>query len=210
MGAPVPDALLGCAKDPDPAEQAVLADYVGSALLVVLDSLAPAERVAFVLHDVFGVPFDEISPIVERTPDATRQLTSRARRRIRRTGTVDVDLVRHTEIVDAFFAASRNGDFEALLVLLDPDVAFRPDATAIRMGAPSEMHGSNDVATQFVGRAQGAQRALVAGRPGLAWAPGGNVRGVFVFRIEDDRIAEIEAIGNRERVAKVDVVLLDS
>jgi RNA polymerase sigma factor (sigma-70 family) len=210
VGAPVPDALLGCAKDPDPAEQAVLADYVGSALLVVLDSLAPAERVAFVLHDVFGVPFDEISPIVERTPDATRQLTSRARRRIRRTGTVDVDLVRHTEIVDAFFAASRNGDFEALLVLLDPDVAFRPDATAIRMGAPSEMHGSNDVATQFVGRAQGAQRALVAGRPGLAWAPGGNVRGVFVFRIEDDRIAEIEAIGNRERVAKVDVVLLDS
>lgn len=210
VGAALPEELTGHSEDLDPAQQTILAESVGSALLVVLDSLAPAERVAFVLHDVFAVPFDDIAPIVERTPDATRQLASRARRRIQGSGGANVDLARHQQIIDAFKAASVNGDFQALLALLDPGVVFRPDATALRMGAPSERQGLNAVATEFDGRAHGAQRALVSGRPGLAWAPGGQVHGVFAFRIEHGRIAEIELIGDPERIGKLDVVLLDS
>jgi RNA polymerase sigma-70 factor (ECF subfamily) len=210
VGARVSETMDGSNEELDPAEDVVLAESVGSALLVVLDSLAPAERVAFVLHDVFAVPFDEISPIVERTPDATRQLASRARRRVRGTGALHVDLSRHHELIEAFLAASRNGDFEALLALLDPDVVFRPDAAAVRMGAPSEQRGPSGVAALVVGRAQGARRALVAGRPGLVWAPRGRARAVFAFRIEDDHITEIELIGDAERVAHIDVVLLDS
>ena len=171
VGAPLPEELTGPSEDLDPAQQTVLAESVGSALLVVLDSLAPAERVAFVLHDVFAVPFDDIAPIVERTPDASRQLASRARRRIQGSAGANVDLARHQQIIDAFKAASVNGDFEALLALLDPGVAFRPDATAVRMGAPGEKHGPNAVATEFYGRAPGAQA-----RPGwpatsARWAP---------------------------------------
>jgi len=210
VGVPLPEELTGHSEDLDPAQQTVLAESVGSALLVVLDSLAPGERVAFVLHDVFAVPFDDIAPIVERTPDATRQLASRARRRIQGSEGANVDLARHQQIIDAFKAASVNGDFEALLALLDPGVVFRPDAIAVRMGAPGERRGPNAVATEFDGRAHGAQRALVAGRPGLAWAPGGQVRDVFSFRIEHGRIAEIELIGDPERIGKLDVVLLDS
>ena len=210
VGAPVPEVLTGYSEDLDPAKQVLLAESVGSALLVVLDSLAPAERVAFVLHDVFAVPFDEIAPIVERTPDAARQLASRARRRIQGTGAPHVDLARHREIIDAFLAASKNGDFEALLTLLDPDVVLRPDAMAMRMGAPGVRRGPNAVATEFAGRARGAQRALVAGLPGLAWAPGRRVRGVFAFRIKDDRIADIELVGDPEHLGNLDVVLLDT
>ena len=209
-GAPVPEELTASSEDLDPAQQTLLAESVGSALLVVLDSLAPPERVAFVLHDVFAVPFDDIAPIVERTPDATRQLASRARRRIQGSGAARVDLARHQQIIDAFKAASLNGDFEALLALLDPDVVFRPDATAVRMGAPGQRRGRNAVASEFAGRAKGTKRALVAGRPGLAWAPGGHARGIFAFRIQGARITEIEVIGDPERIGKLDVVLLDN
>lgn len=140
-GAPVPEGPERADDDLGPAEQALLADSVGSALLVVLDLLAPAERVAFVLHDVFAVPFDEIGPIIGRSTEAARQVASRARRRIQGASGVTVDLTRHREVVDAFVAASKGGDFRALVALLDPDVTFRPDAAAVRMGAPSEAQG---------------------------------------------------------------------
>lgn len=206
-GTPLPESLMGHSEEPDPAQEALLAESVGSALLVVLDTLAPAERVAFVLHDVFAVPFEEIAPIVERSPDATRQLASRARRRIQGTGAAPVDLVRHREIIDAFLAASRSGDFDALLALLDPDVTLRPDKTALEHGAPGPRRGPRDVASEFAGRARGAETALVGGRPGLAWAPGGHVRAVFDFSIEDDRILAIELIGDPDRLATLTVEL---
>src|SRR5439155_21282594 len=145
----------------DPEQEVLLADSVGLALLVVLDTLNPAERLAFVLHDVFALPFDEIAPIVERSPTATRQLASRARRRVRGTTTVkDPDLTHQREVVDAFLAASREGSFDALLAVLDPDVVFRADRTAVSAGGPEEVRGAPLVAKQFSGRAQGARPAL--------------------------------------------------
>jgi RNA polymerase sigma-70 factor, ECF subfamily len=194
----------------DPEAEAVLADSIGSAMLVVLDALAPAERVAFVLHDVFAVPFDEIGDIVDRTPDAARQLASRARRRVQgTTPTGEVDLVRRREIVSAFLAAARGGDFEALLAVLDPDVVLRPDAEAIRLGAPGETHGAQEVATMMRGGARASRLALVGGVAGLAWMPAGRLRGAVEFRIVDDRIAGIDFVGDHDRLAALDVVVLE-
>jgi RNA polymerase sigma-70 factor (ECF subfamily) len=198
------------AEDSDPGQQAIVAESVGSALLVVLDLLAPAERVAFVLHDVFAVPFDEIAEIVGRSPEAARQLASRARRRVQGTpGMPEVDLVRHREVVDAFLAATRSGDFDALLALLDPAVELRPDEGAVRMGALRATRGAAEVAGLFSRGAAAARLALIDGVAGLAWMPGGRTRGVVVFSIVDGRIVEIDLIGDGERLETIDVVLVD-
>ncbi len=201
---------VSVADDDGPEHQALLADSVGSALLVVLDLLAPAERVAFVLHDVFAVPFDEIADIVGRTPEAARQLASRARRRVRGTdGAPEVDLVRQRQVVDAFLAAARSGDFEGLVALLDPDVVLRPDAAAVRMGALRETRGAANVAAALSGGATAARVALVDGVAGLVWAPGGRTRGVVAFTVVDGRIVEIDVTGDPDRIGALDVVLVD-
>jgi RNA polymerase sigma-70 factor (ECF subfamily) len=163
-----------------------------------------------VLHDVFAVPFDEIAEVVGRSPEAARQLASRARRRVQGTaGVPEVDLVRQREVVDAFLVAARGGDFDALVALLDPDVVLRPDAAAVRMGALRATHGAQQVATALSGGARAARVALVEGVAGLVWAPGGQTRGVIAFTITDGKIVEINVIGDRERVQQLDLVLVD-
>jgi RNA polymerase sigma-70 factor, ECF subfamily len=190
-------------------DEAMLADSVGLALLVVLETLAPAERVAFVLHDMFDLPFDEIAPIVGRTPVAARQLASRARRRVRGAAPDPVAArKRQQEIVDAFLAASRGGDFAALLALLDPDVVLRADRVAAQLGAVAEARGARAVAETFVGRARAARRALVGGAPGLAWTPGGEPRVAFAFTIVGDRIVGLELVADPERLRELEVVIL--
>lgn len=183
---------------------------------MVLETLAPAERLAFVLHDLFAVPFDEIAEIVGRTPAATRQLASRARRRVRGADPVtDADLPRRRQIVDAFLAASRGGDFEALLTVLDPDVVLRADPAALAAaagspGAPalaSEIRGVSAVATSFLGRAQAAQPALVDGVPAAVWAPEGTPRVVFAFTISEEKVTGIEIIADPEHITELDVVI---
>ncbi|MEZ5150100.1 sigma-70 family RNA polymerase sigma factor [Rhodococcus zopfii] len=201
-----------------PEHEAVLADSVGVAMLVVLDTLAPAERLAFVLHDMFGVPFDEIAPIVDRAPAATRQLASRARRRVQGVTLAPADLSRRRQVVDAFLAASREGRFEDLLALLDPEVSLHADDAAVasaRLGAAAgapglerELQGARAVATAFSGRARAAQPALVDGMPGAAWAPAGVVRSVFVFVVEDGRIISIDVVVEPDQVAALEVVLV--
>jgi RNA polymerase sigma-70 factor (ECF subfamily) len=199
------------AVEPDPEQETLLADSVGSALLVVLDLLAPAERVAFVLHDVFAVPFDDIGEMIGRSPEAARQLASRARRRMQRTQlTRAVDLVRQREVVDAFLVAARGGDFDTLVALLDPDVVLRTDAAAERMGSLRSRRGARDVAAVLAGGAQAARRALLDGVAGLAWTPGGRMRGAIEFTIDDDgRIVAIDAIGDGAHLDRLDIVLLD-
>jgi RNA polymerase sigma-70 factor (ECF subfamily) len=194
----------------DPEHEAVLADSVGLAMLVVLETLAPPERVAFVLHDIFELPFDEIAPIVGRSPAATRQLASRARRRVQGTaGVADSDRVRRREVVDAFLAASREGDFEALLALLDPDVVLRDDGAAVQPRLSREVRGAAAVASTFSGRARAAQPALVNGSAGLVWAPGGRPRVVFGFTITRGKIVAIDMVADPERLAELDLVLVD-
>ncbi len=196
--------------DDDPASEALLAESVGNALLVVLDLLTPAERVAFVLHDVFAVPFDEISEILGRSPDAARQLASRARRRLQGTPpTTGLDLVRQRDVVDAFLRAARGGDFDALMQLLDPDVVLVPDAAAVGMGSLRETHGAAAVASALSGGARGAQLAIVDGLAGFVWAPGGRTRGVVEFTISDGRIVAIRVTGDAERIDALDIVTLD-
>jgi RNA polymerase sigma factor (sigma-70 family) len=205
------EPLDGRLAEPDPSDpehEAVVADSVGLALLVVLDTLTPAERVAFVLHDMFDLPFDEIAPIVGRSPVAARKLASRARHRVRAGGTPDPDATRQREIVDAFLAASRGGDFEALVALLDPDVVLRSDAAAMKIGSPDEVRGATAVAGTFSGRAQAARPALVDGLAGIAWAPGGRPRVVFDFTVHDGKVVEIETIADPERLRDLDVTLL--
>jgi RNA polymerase sigma-70 factor (ECF subfamily) len=187
----------------DPEREALLADSVGLALLVVLDALTPVERIAFVLHDVFAVPFDVIAPIVERTPAATRQLASRARRRVQGTSAAADNLSRQRVIVDAFLAASRNGDFAALLALLDPDVVLRADPAAVATGATDELRGAADVGKQFAGRARVAQPALVDGAAGAVWAVNGRARVAFAFTFADERILAIHLIADPDRLRHV-------
>jgi RNA polymerase sigma-70 factor, ECF subfamily len=191
--------------DGGPEDEAIIADSVGLALLVVLDRLDPAERLAFVLHDMFAVPFDEIAPIVGRSPAAARQLASRARRRVQGAEATP-DRTRQREIVDAFLAASRNGDFEALLAVLDPDVVVRADAAAAAMGADAEVRGADAVTKTFAGRARAAQPATVGDEPGLVWAQGGSPRVVFAFKVLRGKIVEIEMIADPERIESLNVV----
>ena len=192
-----------------PEHQAVLADSVGLALLVVLDTLTPAERLAFVLHDMFAMPFEEIAPIVERTPAATRQLASRARRRVQGADTApDTDLARRREIVRAFLAASRNGDLGALVTMLDPDVVLRADQTVVRIGTEAETRGAQQVAGFFSGRARAAKLALIDGVAGLVWASGGQPRVVFSFTLSGGKIAAIDLLGDPATLSQLDLITL--
>src|SRR3989441_703892 len=210
LGAQAPEMIVSREEGVDPEREALLADSVGLALLVVLETLAPAERVAFVLHDMFDLPFDEIAPIVGRSPTAARQLASRARRRVQGAATVpDADLTRQREVVDAFLAASRGGDFDALLAVLDPDVVLRADSAAVQMGASRDIRGAKAVADTFSGRARAAQPALVNGAVGLVWAPGGRPRVVFGFTITRGKIVEIDLVADPERLRQLALAVLN-
>src|SRR5580704_9901011 len=203
----------------DPEREVLLADAVGSAMMIVLDSLNPAERIAFVLHDLFALSFEDIGAIVGRSPVATRQLASRARRRVQGAGETEKELPSQREVTQAFMTASREGNLDAVLAVLDPDVVLRADPVAVKAaaareakGAPhlvSEVRGAADVARVFLGRAQAAQPALIDGTPGAAWAPGGRPRGVFAFKVEEGRIVEVQFIADPKKIARLEVLLLD-
>lgn len=209
LDAHLPEQIASREHPIDREYEVLLADSVGRALLVVLDTLTPAERLAFVLHDMFAVPFDEIAPIVGRSPNAVKMLASRARRRVQAAAPGrDADLARRREVVDAFLAASRNGDFDALLAVLDPDVVLRADRAAVRMGAPNEVRGAASVAGTFSGRARAAQPALVDGAVGAVWAQGGRPRIVFRFIITGGKIVAIDIVAEPERVSQLNPVVL--
>jgi RNA polymerase sigma factor (sigma-70 family) len=205
------DAPERFASEDDDAERELqFTDSIGVALLIVLETLSPAERVAFVLHDMFNLSFDEIAPIVNRSPAAARQLASRARRRVQGSSEPDADRSRQRDIVSAFMTASREGDFGALLALLDPSVVLRADAAAVQLsvarqtqGAPSlgpQTRGAEAVAKIFQGRARAAQLAQVDGVAGLVFAPGGQPQVVFDFVVENGRIVEISLIADRKNI----------
>jgi RNA polymerase sigma factor (sigma-70 family) len=204
----------------DGEREAEIADSIGVAMLVVLETLAPAERVAFVLHDMFNLPFDDIAPVVGRSPAAARQLASRARRRVQgQPATPDADRARQREVVDAFLAAAHGQDFSRLLAVLDPDVVLRADAAAVSMAraraaagaaAPPlapEIRGAEAVARTFKGGAQAAQIALIDGLPGVVWAVAGKPRAVFEFTVEDGRVVEINLMVDPKSIAALDVEL---
>ena len=203
------EPAVGRPGEVDPENEALLADSVGPALLVVLDTLAPAERLAFVLHDMFAVPFDQIAAIVGRSPAAARQLASRARRRVQGAQVPDTDRNRQREVVDAFLAASRGGDFDALIALLDPAVVLRADPAAVLVGATAQVHGAPAVADTFSGRARYAQPALVDGAAGAVWAPHGRPRVVFGFTITHDKITAIDLIADPDHLAQLDLTIPD-
>ncbi|HUR22316.1 MAG TPA: sigma-70 family RNA polymerase sigma factor [Acidimicrobiales bacterium] len=184
---------------PSPEEDAILADAMGPALLVVLDMLAPAERLAFVLHDLFAVPFDEVAAILRRSPAAARQLASRARRRVQGAN-ADADAERERPVVDAFLAAARTGDFAALIDLLDPEVVFRSDGAAVGVGGVPLLVGAGAVADAFKGRAQAAQSALLDGVLGVVVAPAGRLLLVLEVFVQDGRIVEIDAVADPEKL----------
>ncbi|SNY51019.1 sigma-70 family RNA polymerase sigma factor [Paractinoplanes atraurantiacus] len=182
---------------PGPEQQALLSDAIGPALLLVLDTLGPSERLAFVLHDMFAVPFPEIAEIVGCTPAAARQLASRARRRVQGERVPDDDGTdRRRAVVSAFLIAARAGDFSALLTLLDPGVVLRADPEAVKIGATAVLTGAGEVAGRFNGGAQSARLAFLDGEPGLVWAVGGQVRVAFVFGFEGDRVSRIDQLAD--------------
>ncbi len=205
----VPDPVVSSAEGVDPEQEALLGDSVGLALLVVLDSLTPAERVAFVLHDVFAVPFDDVAPIVGRTPTATRQLASRARRRVRGAPVPDVDLDRQWAVVDAFLAASRAGDFERLLSVLDPNVVLRSDGGVSRPELMTVLSGAQAVAQgalMFRRFAESATRVLVNGSPGgVAWAPDGSPFALVALTVTGGRIVSIDILADPDRLGQLDL-----
>jgi RNA polymerase sigma-70 factor (ECF subfamily) len=211
MGVRVPEPILDRADAMDPEHEAVLADSVGLALLVVLENLSPPERLAFVLHDIFAMPFDEIAPIVDRSPEATRQLASRARRRVRGEYAVpDTDLATHRKVVDAFLAAAREGDFEGLLEVLDPDVVLRADLGPA--GGSRELRGARAVAGQalFYSRLGLVTRpALVNGALGGVSTRDGEPFAVGGYIIRDGKIVEIDILADPERLRQLDLTILD-
>jgi len=213
LGAAGSEALVSRAEAVDPEHEALLADSVGLALLVVLATLAPAERLAFVLHDLFGVPFDEIASIVGRSPAAARQLASRARRRVHGAAAVrGAELNRQRQAVEAFLAAARGGDFEALLAVLDPGIVVRADSAAAPQGRPVEVQGAPAVAKQalaFARRARYAQLALINGAVGVVVAPRGRLFEVLCFRLKGARIAEIDLLADPRRLGELDLAVLD-
>jgi RNA polymerase sigma-70 factor, ECF subfamily len=193
----------------DPEHEALLADSVGLALLVVLDALTPAERVAFVLHDVFAIPFDEIAPIVDRTTPATRQLASRARARVqRRDAGGQADRLRQAALVDAFLAAARKGDFDALLAALDPDVVLRADEQAVTLGVPAETRGLQEVGA-FLRHARGATPALLDGAAAAVWIHRGELKVVYEFTTDADRITAVDLIADPDHLRDLDLVILE-
>ncbi len=209
----------------DPEREVLLADAVGSAMMVVLDALSPAERVAFVLHDLFALSFEDVGAIVGRSPVAARQLASRARKRVQGAGEAEsagaseTDLPSQREVAQAFMAASRNGDLDAVLAVLDPDVVLRVDAVAVKAaarneskGAPRlvpEVRGAADVARVFLGSAQGARPVLVDGTPGAAWAPGGRPHAVWTFKVAQGRIVEVQVLADPKTIGRLEVLLVD-
>ncbi len=213
LGVHLPDPVISPEGALQPEEEALLADSVGLALLVVLDSLSPAERLAFVLHDMFDLPFEQIAPMVGRSPAAARQLASRARRRVRgaEIPAPDPDLARQRDVVDAFFLAARGGDFDALVALLDPDVVLRSDFGARRRAASVVTRGPAAVARQaFLGALPGAQLhpALVNGAAGAVVTVGGRPFAVLGFTVTNGRIVEIDAIADPERVRRIAAAVL--
>ena len=195
----------------DPQSEALLADSVGLAMLVILEMLTPAERIAFVLHDMFDLSFDEIAPIVERSPAAARQLASRARQRVRGTPSLpEADLASQRQVIDAFLAASRGGDFNALLELLDPDVVLRGDRAAAELGVPTEVRGAEAVAnTALKYRAQFARSVLVNGAVGVLVAPRGRLLIVLECTITNGRVAGIDAVADPGHIGKLGLAVLD-
>ncbi|GGU47292.1 DNA-directed RNA polymerase sigma-70 factor [Streptomyces albospinus] len=222
FGQELPDRLAGPGSGGpdagDPEQEALLADSVGRALLVVLDTLAPAERIAFVLHDMFAVPFDRIAPIVERTPVTTKKLASRARHKVRGTPALPAaELTRHRRVVDAFLAACRDGDIAGLLAVLDPDAVRRADRAALPAGVPAEVRGAAAVVEQTVvlgRRARFAAPALVNGAVGAVVAPGGRLRIVLTFTLaataDGTRITGYEVIADPARLRRLDLAVLDA
>jgi len=208
----VPDPILSAEDGLDPEQETLLGDSVGLALLVVLDALTPAERVAFVLHDVFAVPFDEIGPIVGRTSTATRQLASRARRRVQGAPVPDADLDGQWAVADAFLAAARDGDFERLLAVLDPDVVVRSDGGPARPSLISFVRGAKAVAEQawtFRQFAETASRVLVNGIPGgVAWAPDGSPFAVVALTVRGGLVVAIDVLADPDRLARLDLTVV--
>ncbi len=212
LGAHLPEPIVSPGEGTDPEHEALLADSVGLGLLVVLETLNPAERLAFVLHDLFGVPFDEIARIVGRSPAAARQLASRARRRVQGTARFpDADLTRQRQVVDAFLTAARSGDFDALLALLDPDVAVRADTGSLAPGMPREVRGAGAVATEALRYSQRdwlVRPARVNGAPGLVASMHGRLVSVLAFTIVQGKIVEINILGDPARLSEIDVGIL--
>ncbi len=207
----LPEPIIDRPDGTDPEHEALLADSVGLALLVVLDTLGPAERLAFVLHDIFAVPFDEIAPIVDRSPDAARQLASRARRRVQGERAVpDPDLTRQREVVGAFMAAARAGDFDALVAVLDPDVVLRADAGALS-AASRVIRGAANVATQalsYSGRGLLNQPALINGVPGAVTTLNGVPIAIGALTVRGGKIAAIDILADPERLRQLDLAVL--
>ena len=214
MGVNVPDPVISRADGTNPEDQALLADSVGLALLVVLQTLTPAERLAFVLHDMFDLPFDEIAPIVGRSPATARQLASRARRRVRgaEVRAPDPDVARQREVVDAFLAAAHQGDFDALLAVLDPDAVLRSDGGTARPDLSGMLHGAAAVASGalMVARPSALERpALVNGAAGVVVTVGGLPVAIIGFTVSRGKIVEIDAIADPERLRRLDLSVLD-
>jgi RNA polymerase sigma-70 factor (ECF subfamily) len=209
----------GASESTDPEREVLLADAVGSAMMVVLGALSPPERVAFVLHDLFALSFEDIGAIVGRSAVATRQLASRARRLVQGAGEREKELPSQREVAHAFMTASREGNLEAVLAVLDPDVVLRVDPVAVKAaaaneakGAPRlapEVRGAADVARVFLGSAQAARPVLVDGTPGAAWTPGGRPRAVWAFKVQQGRIVEMQLVVDPKAIARLEVVLLD-
>ncbi len=215
---PLDERVPQPADGSEPERDAVLAESVGVALLLVLDTLTPSERLAFVLHDLFAVPFEQIATVLDRSPVATRQLASRARRRLHGSTAGPVDRPRQRAVVEAFLAASRDGDFARLLTVLDPDVVLHADPAAVQAaadrqaeGAPTlarELRGAAAVARTFTGRANAAQPALIDGTVGLVWAPGGVPRAVFDLVFRADRIAAVDLLSDPAVLRDLEITLL--
>ena len=209
----MPEPIVDRADGTDPEHEALLADSVGLALLVVLETLNPAERLAFVLHDLFAVPFDEIAPIVDRSPEAARQLASRARRRVQGENTApDADLHTQREVLDAFLAAAREGDFQALLEVLDPDVVLRADLGAVPIGASTVVRGAANVAGQALAFSRldiEVRPALVNGAVGTVSIQDGRPFSIVGFTIRNRRIVEMDILADPERLSRLDLMILD-
>ena len=207
----LPDLLVDRVDGLDPEHEALLADSVGLALLVVLETLNPAERLAFVMHDIFAVPFDEIAPIVDRSPEAARQLASRARRRVRAERTVpDADLETQREVIDAFLAAAREGDFDRLVAVLDPDVLLRQDFGPV--GGSREIHGAAAVASQAASYAQiglDVRPALINGVAGAVAFRDGQPFSIGAVTVRNGKIVELDFLGDPERLRQLDLTILD-
>ncbi|HET6758928.1 MAG TPA: sigma-70 family RNA polymerase sigma factor [Propionibacteriaceae bacterium] len=207
----VPDPIIDSADGTDPEHEALLADSVGLALLVVLETLTPAERLAFVLHDMFAVPFEEIAPIVERSPEATRQLASRARRRVRGTPTVpDADLNAQWEVVEAFLAAARKGDFDALVAVLDPDAVLRADGGLT--GLSQQVQGAETIASQALLWSRvdlTMRRALINGAAGIVTFLHGRPFSIAAITVKNGKIVEVDFLADPQRIARLDLEVVD-